>query len=1055
MRETYDETAFPAGRSMNGNTHGLINRLLFDRKDYELLAIVGDVLGREELSGFKHLLTHYLHPRGVKELAASQGLRIAYAAANLLGSLEIGKAGDRIVALRALRDEVMNAAITYQRRNTARVLMQIMKELVRTRGDERRQLELAHDFRMAATGKARIIARQLENYHLLPMPEDWVQICFDNHVHDANTKGRKSATHLIMDAWIKGIRHLTVIYYNFVQPSVAQELLQAAEVMDISVRIGIEFTTRHDGKQVKIIWVPRGFTGTPDFLAFLRQPAVSGFMEQGVRLAKLHEEQLLHVLARFNEDVLPDFNSYYGIELTPLSAEGFLAFVGAGQASLMHLGKFIHAHLLPHFERRFAETREEYFAAQTEEDKTRAEDFAEELNLLDAEAMVDDYLEQLVAPGPGQEDAPGGCGSLYCPAQTPGALIGELIKLRVGSRFILNLDGLDCDDTLMILNDCAGLITHLEVVNLKNSALGTVKENEQIARLQQYLNAVSLIPLKRFVMGRLERLGGKAGPEAEERRERLTHVLEGLAGLHAQYRERPLRTSIGSDSTGQSCRGHGMGLVAAETLPSKARNALTGLSKDLHGAMVVSMDVEPRLVFEPRESTHAVMDGVYEWARRHAFTRRLGYRSRREFRCKSFKAVRPGESNILIMGGVKKGCGNHFVLTRQTEGRAGRAAWWPFINNRAKNTLKVLCGFIPAFLTFFFSKDWWVLSWFGALIWFSITGLRNIIQSVLGGGGLSRTPLLKWNDYVSWSRICDSLLYTGFSVPLLDFLVKTVLLDKGLGVNIATNPAALYTIMALVNGLYICSHNLVRGLPRQAAFLNLFRSALSIPLAMAFSALIGLAISPNDPAAAAPVLQQWAAVISKLASDTVAAVIEGLADRDNNMRQRLGDYSEKIAQMLSVQEKLEALFPRQNVLDMLTDPKQFVNTLTRLRPELANAVIVNSLDFLYFWMYQPRGQSALKRVMREMDPQTRQIFLLSQYVLLRKREISQLFLDGLLGKSFSRGLAFYLDYADGYLDTLQRLAARLDAAKAPAGAASPGPLRENSPGILDAGTGKA
>ena len=33
--------------------------------------------------------------------------------------------------------------------------------------------------------------------------EDWNQIAFDDHVHDVNTKGRKSSTHLIMDAWIK------------------------------------------------------------------------------------------------------------------------------------------------------------------------------------------------------------------------------------------------------------------------------------------------------------------------------------------------------------------------------------------------------------------------------------------------------------------------------------------------------------------------------------------------------------------------------------------------------------------------------------------------------------------------------------------------------------------------------------------------------------------------------------------------------------------------------------------------------------------------------------
>jgi len=999
------------------------DRFLFDGKDHDLLRIVGDVLGREDLSGFKHLLAPYLHPRGVKELAASQGLRIAYAAANLLGSLEIGKAHDRLSALRALRDEVMNTSATHLRRNTARVLIQIMKELVRTTGDEQARLELAHDFRMAATGKSRIIQKQLARYRLLAMPEDWVQVSFDNHVHDANTKGRKSATHLIMDAWIKGIRHLTVIYYHFVLPSVAEELLKAAEIMGISVRIGIEFTTRHREGQVKIIWVPRGFTGTSDFLSFLRQPSLTEFMKQGRNLVRLQEEQLLHVLDRFNQDLLPDFNVYFGMNMPPAPREAFLEFVGAGQASLVHLGKYIHSNMYPHLAARFDEIREQYSASQSEEERKSLEGLAEEINMLDAEAIMDDYLEQLVAPElarPAQEE---GAAALYCPTQTTAALIDAVSTLRVGSRFILNLAGLDRDMVLDILCSCDGRITHLEVVNLKNAALGNAAESAAIAQLQRVLNAKSVIPLKRWVMDRIEELGSKDTPQAAARAEMLTSLLERIPALHASYRDRSLRTSIGSDSTGQSCHGHGMGMVALETLPRSQRKAAMSMSRDLHGAMVVGMDVEQRAILAPRESTNPLLDRLYQAARALPLPGFVGYKTRREFKHRQFRPVERGKSNILIMGGLRKGCGNHFSLGRKPGGGGRRMSPWPYVNNTVKNALRVLAGFVPAFLTFFLTKDWWVLSWFGAFIWFAITGLRNIVQSVLGGGGFSRTPLLKWNDYVSWSRICESLLYTGFSVPLLDFFVKTLLMDRTFGVTVATHPIVLYSVMALVNGVYICSHNLFRGLPRKAAFWNLLRSVLSIPVATALSAGVGWAVSPGNPAAADPVLQQWAAVISKLSSDIVAGVIEGLADRENNMRLRLRDYREKIGQMLSVQEKLEVLFPKSDVLAMLTDPKQFVKTLAGKREDLVNAVIVNSLDFLYFWMYQPRGRNALERVLREMDAQTRHIFILSQYILLRKREISQLFLDGLLGRNFSKGLAFYLDYADSYLDALQKLAA--------------------------------
>ena len=70
-----------------------ISKLLFDRKDHELLKMVEEVLNREQSrENFRNLLNPYLNPHGIKEMAASQGFRIAYAMVNLLHSLEIGKA---------------------------------------------------------------------------------------------------------------------------------------------------------------------------------------------------------------------------------------------------------------------------------------------------------------------------------------------------------------------------------------------------------------------------------------------------------------------------------------------------------------------------------------------------------------------------------------------------------------------------------------------------------------------------------------------------------------------------------------------------------------------------------------------------------------------------------------------------------------------------------------------------------------------------------------------------------------------------------------------------
>ncbi len=82
-----------------------ISKVFFDQRDYELLGIVNDVLDRNKSFGYlKNLLYPYLHPRGIKEMAASQGLRMAYAAVHLLESLEVGKADDRLTVCGILRD---------------------------------------------------------------------------------------------------------------------------------------------------------------------------------------------------------------------------------------------------------------------------------------------------------------------------------------------------------------------------------------------------------------------------------------------------------------------------------------------------------------------------------------------------------------------------------------------------------------------------------------------------------------------------------------------------------------------------------------------------------------------------------------------------------------------------------------------------------------------------------------------------------------------------------------------------------------------------------------
>ncbi|MBU3932143.1 MAG: hypothetical protein KKF01_06850, partial [Proteobacteria bacterium] len=223
------------------------------------------------------------------------------------------------------------------------------------------------------------------------------------------------------------------------------------------------------------------------------------------------------------------------------------------------------------------------------------------------------------------------------------------------------------------------------------------------------------------------------------------------------------------------------------------------------------------------------------------------------------------------------------------------------------------------------------------------------------------------------------------------------------------------------NGLYLSSHNAFRGLSKGTIFGNFFRSVLSIPLAIALNAAIGGILAGVGVAGVNDVLQKWAAVISKAASDCIAGIIEGLADRYENIRVRTIDYTAKLDQLFDAYARLELLFPETDVLEMLESPKKFMQTLSAEAQDLERIILINALDLLYFWMYQPRARSVLQARILSMSEEERQIFLRSQYILQREREISQLFLDGIIGKNFSRGLAFYLDRYREYLESLMQM----------------------------------
>ena len=1000
-------------------------KFYFDKQDRQLLALVNRVINMGDGDRMEHkIFDANLHPHGIKALAISREMRIAHAVVKLLDSLEAGQAEDRLLALRTLYDEVLNSAQTSLRRNTARVLIQVMKELVRAHGDERRQLMLAHDFRRAARGMPRIVRQLLERYHLVEMPEEWSQLSFDHHVHDANTKGRKNPTHLIMDAWIKGIRHLTVVYYNFVEPEAAREILRAADIMGVSVRIGIELSAPFHGRFVRFIWVPRGFPDADGFLEFLAEPPVRHLMELGRAASEWQQRYVFLALERWNPRHRRLFEQEMDMTVPPLSEAAFRAFVGTGQPSILHLAECIHHTFRPQVEARAAALRQAWLEARPGSEARRDLELElRALNTLDASAVHDTWLVPEKNP-----DLP----SPNVPTSTPDtpellrlspmSLLNWISSLHSGYRITLNLANLTPEDVLELLWTCQGLITHLEIFNLKEWCEGKLRHLAEINHLQQAINRGSAPRLKRMIRDMIKRkedAGECAAPENAEHCAQLRAILRNIPTLQGFYKNVPLRSRSGTDSTSRSHKVLGMGLVFPETLTARGQRYF-GRPENSGVDIPLTIEVHRHVSYRPTPHVRQTSP-LTRLIRALPGGDRFGYQCREEWVSHSSTSRIGLPGNIAPLGGTITPTPDDPMAEVRREARATRPPSTFYLNTRLSNTLKVLAGFLPAMGAFQYTQSWWFLAWFGPLLWFAITGVRNIVQSVLAGGGLHRSTLLRWNDHVSWVRLCDSLMYTGFSVLLLEVGIRLFFLQDLLGYTVGDHPVLVYTALAAANGLYLAAHNLYRGLPREAIVGNLFRSVLAIPVAMLYHECIldGLAmLGIENPLA---FIQPGAAIISKMASDTVAAGIEGYADHQNNLRMRRWDYSTKLRQVFETYTRLELLFPEDDALELLSRPKQFIRSLEAGKGKIETEIIINALDLMHFWLYQPCAQSVLADIVHDMSEEERVILARSQLVLVREKEVSQLFVNGLVGPDFARALAFYLDRHEEYLRATMRL----------------------------------
>ncbi len=1125
-----------------------ISAICYDKQDIFFLERVNESIECNQNSQIKP--QYFMHPNGIIDLTTSQEFRMASAILSLLDNLKSKNPKERLQALENLYSEVLLMGRTKFKHNTARVLIEIIKEIVRAYGNKELQLQLIHDFRLVATGKPNTVRKYLKRYYLLEMPETWNQLVFDHHVHDSNTKGRKSPTHLIMDAWVKGIRSLTVIYYNHISLEAGKELIQAAEILNIKIRIGILYNTLYRHKLLDIIWVPQAFSNVNSFISFMSQDKMKTLSEEGREVSKWKEQFVTSIVDEWNEVLRFKISKAINLEFLNINAQEFSDYVGAGQSSILHLAELIHIKNFAALSKRANEINEEIKKAQSEE---KIKHLKSELSVLDK--ITPEYFLELFEKCEHFQDInmiskiilrEEGVPQVLL--ENPKTLVQKLHNISSSCTITLNLSHISPEEILDLLWENKGLITHLEIFNVNDWHKGKLNHLTEINGLLQAINNENSPNLKQVIqsiiekcrkedsaknsifstlpsyapdqnksnslnktnsgnheknMGNgeevsknlkekiinheteklieIEQQAEKAVEDLahnikimenenlsaesiadirkiidldsftcrccnmadykhdknfiliskEQRMEKLTLILQNIAPLIEFYKNKKLYTRMGTDSTSRVGWLAGMGLAYPMTLPRRARNELRKRKNISRLRLPVRKEIKKVVTYNMPYANEYISPST-RLLRCIPFIKNFTYKKSTNWTdfdpntfvhedgsCSSdTRDFSSNKGNIVTLGGVGLPACNNFVKNNVTEKNKFK---YSNLNTNIKNCLKLLIGFIPAFLSFNYTQNIEFLAWFGAIIWFAITGFRNIIQAVVAGGGLQRSPLLRWNNYVNWTRLCDSLMYTGISVVILELLVRNILLSQQFNITSTNSPLIAFTVISVINGLYIVFHNIIRGLQPEAIYGNFFRSFLAIPIALLYNNVFSFLLSSFGVLDTTIILQSSSAILSKLASDTIAGVIEGSADKSSFIWLRQWDYKIATKVMYKNYGQLELEFPKQDAIELLENPEETLAILKEKNHTLYTNLILNSLDFMTFYYYQPRAYSTLKSTLTQLSDIERLAVLRLLSVLKSQKDVSQLFIDGLFGDNFSKALAFYLEKHEHYLENMAKL----------------------------------
>lgn len=861
----------------NGTFRDLFNRFVdsisFSAYTREQTEQVNHTSGHQQ----EYKASLHSHPGGFIQGIQKRRVSIAESYLTIVSNVEPNRYKVRIKALKTLVEQSLHAKNTSMPMNTARVQIAMIKNAIKNRGNRRRQMEIMSDFSRASFGQESVIRRFLSEYGLIEVPESDLKLKdldlgWDSHVHDNLSEGRKTPTQLLLDAFIKGMSRLTVAYYDLSNTDVIHETLIAGNILGIHVDLGIEFSIGPRNRRIHFKWELPHFTDPDECLQYLmsQQENLKDFFAGITINSDRRQDSITQMLANFNEHHLPMINRGYSADsmlaMPPLTIESLTRVVYGGQFSRLQLRELLFMEMRKTFHRRVLALKAQYLSVKSLYQQGRKTSW-------ELQRTRDDYLavrhrfEQL----------------------NPNDLQEEFLPQRT----IIDYDSAfaDAESVFPALKAAGGQIAYIHPL-----AQGVRGACRNLVRLHPWLDGVELLNmydasqrnpsdllmLAHFV-GVLNHGSFSEMEELCNSMQIETDNPERLKEAWDRYHDVRLQGYCSSDTTARDTKIPGMGFIRLQSVPVKTRKVFQASHVQIPDRIASLVHGERRRRVED-DDLHRLDEENQIYS--------LG-RSRR------FEPNRVGDEKLReSMGPVRI---------------------WKYLNPSLKNFIRVAIAAIPAY--------WMIGPWY-TMIWFGITFFRNIFVDIIAAAGILPT---EWKvNQIDMDNSCQSLFWTGFSVPLLrwvklgyDHWLHSFMMSSPLTAWAAETVKFFFICFA--NGLYISSHNTLRGFDRSVIRGNFFRSVLAWPVAALFA--------PVGNAMQIPSIVQ-----AKFWSDFVAGFIEGSGKVGKHFRLRKRDLNE--------------------ILPMFVSSKP---------DRRANAM----LDILFIWGSQYRGQTTLRQMLfNQYDPWT-------------------------------------------------------------------------------------